>query len=128
MGTEDNVIRFAIGVFVSLGASFMDALGLNILKLDHVKEAKRDKEHQRGDCGRPLWHMGLYTYIASQLIGSTIALSKLCIYSCNLSFIADLLLLLPLPLLDYLKTQVFFPLCVCLYISFFTPLINQSFL
>ncbi|KAK4517644.1 uncharacterized protein ATC70_000984 [Mucor velutinosus] len=74
MGSEDNVIRFVIGVFVSLGASFMDALGLNILKLDHVKEAKRDKEHQRGDCGRPLWHMGLYTYIASQLIGSTIAL------------------------------------------------------
>lgn len=51
----------------------MDALGLNILKLDHVKEAKKD--HQRGDCGRPLWHLGLYTYIASQLIGSTIALS-----------------------------------------------------
>lgn len=76
MGSEDNVVRFVIGVFVSLGASFMDALGLNILKLDHVKEAKRDKEHQRGDCGRPLWHMGLYTYIASQLIGSTIALSK----------------------------------------------------
>ncbi|GAN03279.1 conserved hypothetical protein [Mucor ambiguus] len=77
MGSEDNVVRFVIGVFVSLGASFMDALGLNILKLDHVKEAKRDKEHQRGDCGRPLWHMGLYTYIASQLIGSTIALNYL---------------------------------------------------
>ncbi|OAD01058.1 hypothetical protein MUCCIDRAFT_164963 [Mucor lusitanicus CBS 277.49] len=77
MGSEDNVVRFVIGVFVSLGASFMDALGLNILKLDHVKEAKRDKEHQRGDCGRPLWHMGLYTYIASQLIGSTIALNVL---------------------------------------------------
>lgn len=52
----------------------MDALGLNILKLDHVKEASREK--QRGDCSRPLWHIGLYTYIASQLIGSTIALSK----------------------------------------------------
>ncbi|CAO3700206.1 unnamed protein product [Rhizopus stolonifer] len=75
MGTEDNVIRFAIGLFVSLGASFMDALGLNILKLDHVKESSREK--QRGDCGRPLWHMGLYTYIASQLIGSTIALNYL---------------------------------------------------
>ncbi|KAI8091464.1 uncharacterized protein B0P05DRAFT_527671 [Gilbertella persicaria] len=75
MGTEDNVIRFVIGVFVSLGASFMDALGLNILKLDHVKESKRTQ--QRGDCGRPLWHLGLYTYIASQLIGSTIALNYL---------------------------------------------------
>ncbi|KAI8642785.1 magnesium transporter NIPA-domain-containing protein [Parasitella parasitica] len=77
MGTEDNVVRFVIGVFVSLAASFMDALGLNVLKLDHVKEARRDKEHQRGDCGRPLWHLGLYTYIASQLIGSTIALNYL---------------------------------------------------
>ncbi|KAG2210061.1 hypothetical protein INT47_003497 [Mucor saturninus] len=75
MGTEENVIRFVIGIFVSLGASFMDALGLNILKLDHVKESKKD--HQRGDCGRPLWHLGLYTYIASQLIGSTIALNYL---------------------------------------------------
>jgi hypothetical protein len=54
----------------------MDALGLNILKLDHVKESKRAQDQQRGDCGRPLWHIGLYTYIASQLIGSTIALSK----------------------------------------------------
>ncbi|CEG74275.1 hypothetical protein RMATCC62417_09512 [Rhizopus microsporus] len=53
----------------------MDALGLNILKLDHVKEASREK--QRGDCSRPLWHIGLYTYIASQLIGSTIALNYL---------------------------------------------------
>ncbi|KAI8888447.1 hypothetical protein K501DRAFT_329807 [Backusella circina FSU 941] len=77
MGTEDNVIRFVIGIFVSLGASFMDALGLNILKLDHVKESKRAQDQQRGDCGRPLWHIGLYTYIASQLIGSTIALNFL---------------------------------------------------
>lgn len=61
--------------YLSIGASFMDALGLNILKLDHVKESSR--ENQRGDCSRPLWHIGLYTYIASQLIGSTIALSKL---------------------------------------------------
>lgn len=52
----------------------MDAFGLNILKLDHVKESSREK--QRGDCSRPLWHIGLYTYIASQVIGSTIALSK----------------------------------------------------
>ncbi|ORZ12769.1 hypothetical protein BCR42DRAFT_419930 [Absidia repens] len=55
----------------------MDALGLNILKLDHVKEGQKDDSAQRGDCGRPLWHIGLYTYIASQLIGSTIALNYL---------------------------------------------------
>lgn len=59
-----------------IGASFLDALGLNLLKLDHVKEAQKSASEQRSDCGRPLWHIGLYTYIASQLIGSTIALSK----------------------------------------------------
>jgi magnesium transporter len=57
------------------GASIMDALGLNLLKLDHVRESKKDTRQQRTDCGRPLWHVGLYTYVASQLIGSTIALS-----------------------------------------------------
>lgn len=72
---EDNIIRLTIGVFVSFGASFLDALGLNVLKLDHVKESR--KERQRGDCSRPLWHIGLYTYIGSQVIGSTIALNYL---------------------------------------------------
>ncbi|ORX50140.1 hypothetical protein DM01DRAFT_1325122 [Hesseltinella vesiculosa] len=77
MAGEDTVINFVIGVFVSLGASFMDALGLNILKLDHVREGSKPTLARRGDCGRPLWHIGLYTYIASQLIGSTIALNYL---------------------------------------------------
>ncbi|KAI8099831.1 magnesium transporter NIPA-domain-containing protein [Halteromyces radiatus] len=75
MMAGENAVNFVIGVFVSLGASFMDALGLNILKLDHVKEG--NKPTRRGDCGRPLWHIGLYTYVASQLIGSTIALNYL---------------------------------------------------
>ncbi|ORZ14786.1 hypothetical protein BCR42DRAFT_417679 [Absidia repens] len=76
MASED-ALNFVIGVFVSLFASFMDALGLNILKLDHVKEGQKDSVSRRGDCGRPLWHIGLYTYVASQLIGSTIALNYL---------------------------------------------------
>ncbi|KAI8065570.1 hypothetical protein BC940DRAFT_303704 [Gongronella butleri] len=77
MAGEDTVVNFVIGVFVSLGASFMDALGLNILKLDHVREGNKPTMARRGDCGRPLWHIGLYTYISSQLIGSTIALNYL---------------------------------------------------
>ncbi|KAJ8660140.1 hypothetical protein O0I10_003999 [Lichtheimia ornata] len=77
MAGDDSVINFVIGIFVSLGASFLDALGLNLLKLDHVKEAQKSASEQRSDCGRPLWHIGLYTYIASQLIGSTIALNYL---------------------------------------------------
>ncbi|KAI7855552.1 hypothetical protein BDC45DRAFT_505328 [Circinella umbellata] len=77
MAGDEIVINFVIGIFVSLGASFLDALGLNLLKLDHVKEAQKSASEQRSDCGRPLWHIGLYTYIASQLIGSTIALNYL---------------------------------------------------
>ncbi|KAI9495043.1 hypothetical protein BDB00DRAFT_267683 [Zychaea mexicana] len=77
MAGDEPVINFVIGVFVSLGASFLDALGLNLLKLDHVKESQKSPSEQRSDCGRPLWHIGLYTYIASQLIGSTIALNYL---------------------------------------------------
>lgn len=74
---SSTTVDLVIGVLVSLGASIMDALGLNLLKLDHVRESQRDISRQRNDCGRPLWHMGLYTYIASQLIGSTIALNYL---------------------------------------------------
>ncbi|KAI9285698.1 hypothetical protein BC943DRAFT_322834 [Umbelopsis sp. AD052] len=72
-----DTVNLVIGVLVSLCASIMDALGLNLLKLDHVRESKKDTRQQRTDCGRPLWHVGLYTYIASQLIGSTIALNYL---------------------------------------------------
>ncbi|KAG2178211.1 hypothetical protein INT43_003464 [Umbelopsis isabellina] len=77
---SSSTVDLVIGVLVSLGASIMDALGLNLLKLDHVRESQRDISRQRNDCGRPLWHMGLYTYIASQLIGSTIALRVLTLH------------------------------------------------
>ncbi|GES91257.1 magnesium transporter [Rhizophagus clarus] len=55
----------------------MNAAGLNLLKLDHVKNSVRPPSSQRNECGRPLWHIGLYLYIASQMIGSTIALNFL---------------------------------------------------
>ncbi|KAJ2955836.1 hypothetical protein NQZ79_g8215 [Umbelopsis isabellina] len=70
-------IDFVIGFLVSLGASTLNALGLNLLKLDHVRNSKKLESDQRHDCGRPMWHFGLYLYIASQLIGSTIALNFL---------------------------------------------------
>ncbi|CAB4425811.1 unnamed protein product [Rhizophagus irregularis] len=57
--------------------SIMNAAGLNLLKLDHVKNSNRPPSSQRNECGRPLWHIGLYLYIASQMIGSTIALNFL---------------------------------------------------
>ncbi|KAI8578362.1 hypothetical protein K450DRAFT_247536 [Umbelopsis ramanniana AG] len=75
--TGSTPIDFVIGFLVSLGASTLNALGLNLLKLDHVRNAKKLDTEQRHDCGRPMWHFGLYLYIASQLIGSTIALNYL---------------------------------------------------
>jgi hypothetical protein len=107
-------IDFVIGFLVSLGASTLNALGLNLLKLDHVRNSKKIDIQQRHDCGRPMWHFGLYLYIASQLIGSTIALSKFrdleldregSITKYQLTCIVSILRYIFVSL-DYLKTQV----------------------
>ncbi|KAF9920899.1 hypothetical protein FBU30_009134 [Linnemannia zychae] len=75
--TSSAFLDFVIGFAVSLVASVMNAAGLNLLKLDHVRNSALPVERQRNECGRPMWHIGLYLYIASQLAGSTIALNFL---------------------------------------------------
>ncbi|KAG0292735.1 hypothetical protein BGZ96_003759 [Linnemannia gamsii] len=75
--TGSSWLDFVIGFVVSLIASVMNAAGLNLLKLDHVRNSARAQERQRHECGRPLWHVGLYLYVGSQLAGSTIALNFL---------------------------------------------------
>ncbi|KAG0204618.1 hypothetical protein BGX33_008379 [Mortierella sp. NVP41] len=75
--TSSAFLDFVIGFAVSLIASVMNAAGLNLLKLDHVRNSAQPQERQRNECGRPMWHIGLYLYIASQLAGSTIALNFL---------------------------------------------------
>ncbi|KAF9916948.1 hypothetical protein BX616_002351 [Lobosporangium transversale] len=75
--TGSEFFDFVIGFGVSLIASVMNAAGLNLLKLDHVKNSALSTERQRNECGRPMWHVGLYLYIISQLAGSTIALNFL---------------------------------------------------
>ncbi|KAL1919414.1 uncharacterized protein VTP21DRAFT_2107 [Calcarisporiella thermophila] len=77
MSSANTVLDVIIGVSVSLIASVMNALGLNLLKLDHVRNQQRSEHLQRHECGRPLWHIGLYLYAASQIIGSTVALNFL---------------------------------------------------
>ncbi|CAG8452239.1 840_t:CDS:2 [Ambispora leptoticha] len=72
--SEPSVTNFLLGFAVSIGASIMNAAGLNLLNLDHIKNSSRPPSSQRNECGRPLWHMGLYLYILSQLLGSTLAL------------------------------------------------------
>ncbi|KAG0303189.1 hypothetical protein BGZ98_006909 [Dissophora globulifera] len=75
--TGSAFVDFVIGFAVSLIASVMNAAGLNLLKLDHVRNSSVPAERQRNECGRPMWHVGLYLYIASQLAGSTVALNFL---------------------------------------------------
>ncbi|KAG0371479.1 hypothetical protein BGX24_001617 [Mortierella sp. AD032] len=75
--TSSAFLDFVIGFAVSLIASVMNAAGLNLLKLDHVRNSALSTERQRNECGRPMWHIGLYLYISSQLAGSTIALNFL---------------------------------------------------
>ncbi|KAG0085195.1 hypothetical protein BGZ93_000802, partial [Podila epicladia] len=72
--TNSTWLDFVIGFVVSLIGSVMNAAGVNLLKLDHVRNSSHPLERQRKDCGRPMWHLGLYLYIGSQIAGSTIAL------------------------------------------------------
>ncbi|KAF9559543.1 hypothetical protein EC968_006549 [Mortierella alpina] len=75
--TGNAWLDFVIGFVVSLIGSIMNAAGLNLLKLDHVRNSTRIQERQRHECGRPMWHVGLYLYVGSQILGSTIALNFL---------------------------------------------------
>ncbi|CAB4473225.1 hypothetical protein RhiirA1_426284 [Rhizophagus irregularis] len=74
---ETTTLEFFIGFLVSVFASIMYAAGLNLLKADHVANEKLPKENQRVDCSRPKWHLGLYLYVVSQAVGSTVALNYL---------------------------------------------------
>ncbi|CAI2173646.1 2501_t:CDS:2, partial [Funneliformis geosporum] len=76
-GHATETVNFLIGFLVSVAASIMNAAGLNLLKLDHEKNSSKPSSLQRNECGRPLWHIGLYLYVASQMVGSTIALNFL---------------------------------------------------
>ncbi|PVG02356.1 hypothetical protein CPB86DRAFT_750890 [Serendipita vermifera] len=68
------VISFIIGFAIILGASLMNAGGLNLVKLDMVRTMALPKNQRKRDFQRPLWLLGMILYILSQLIGSTLAL------------------------------------------------------
>ncbi|KAG0706124.1 hypothetical protein DFH29DRAFT_903765 [Suillus ampliporus] len=68
------VVAFIIGLAIILLASILNAAGLNITKLDHVRTSTIPKSARRRDWLRPLWLLGMVLYILSQLIGSTLAL------------------------------------------------------
>lgn len=71
---QNPVTNFIIGLVIITAASAMNALGLNITKLDHVRNERMSKDLRRSQLKRPLWYCGLGLYIISQLIGSTLAL------------------------------------------------------
>ncbi|KAH8930015.1 hypothetical protein BT69DRAFT_1345539, partial [Atractiella rhizophila] len=68
-----TTLDFLIGLFITLGASILNALGLNLVKLSH----KQSESSRNRSSFRPLAILGLLLYILSQLVGSTLALSYL---------------------------------------------------
>ncbi|KAF8325224.1 uncharacterized protein EI90DRAFT_3073443 [Cantharellus anzutake] len=68
------VVAFIIGFSIIIIASLLNAGGLNITKLDHVRTMALPKGSRRKDYLRPLWVIGMLLYIMSQLIGSSLAL------------------------------------------------------
>ncbi|KAI0682982.1 hypothetical protein BC835DRAFT_1397425 [Cytidiella melzeri] len=70
----NSVVAFIIGLAIVTLASIMNAAGLNLTKLDHVRTSAIPKAERKRDWLRPLWLLGMILYILSQLIGSTLAL------------------------------------------------------
>ncbi|KAJ9081482.1 hypothetical protein DSO57_1014215 [Entomophthora muscae] len=65
-------LRTALGVIVLLVTACLDALGYNIQRRDHCKNNASSKP--RHECYRKYWHLGLYIYIGSLVIGTNIGL------------------------------------------------------
>ncbi|GAA5904157.1 hypothetical protein JCM6882_003963 [Rhodosporidiobolus microsporus] len=72
-----SALDFVIGLLITIGASLANALGLNILKLDFNRQEAIPSSQRRPDFLRPYWLLGLVLYIASQVLGSTLALNFL---------------------------------------------------
>ncbi|KAJ7703114.1 hypothetical protein B0H17DRAFT_922465 [Mycena rosella] len=73
-GHGSPVVAFIIGLAIILLSSVLNAAGLNLTKLDHVRTSVIPKANRKRDWARPLWLLGMLLYILSQLIGSTLAL------------------------------------------------------
>ncbi|KIO30760.1 hypothetical protein M407DRAFT_20285 [Tulasnella calospora MUT 4182] len=71
---QNPVVAFLIGLAIILFSSILNAGGLNLTKLDHLRTSALPKSARKKDFLRPLWVLGMILYILSQLIGSTLAL------------------------------------------------------
>lgn len=59
------VAAFIIGLSIILGASLMNAGGLNLTKLDHSRQAALPKASRSRDWLRPLWLLGMLLYMCA---------------------------------------------------------------
>ncbi|WVO22008.1 uncharacterized protein IAS62_003328 [Cryptococcus decagattii] len=76
--SEGNyVLNTFIGLFIVLASSVFNALGLNMTKLDHVRQQSIPKRQRKKEYMRLLWLSGMGMYIASQVFGSPLALRYL---------------------------------------------------
>ncbi|QRW21478.1 Magnesium transporter NIPA [Rhizoctonia solani] len=72
---QNPIVAFIIGLCIVTLSSVLNAGGLNLTKLDHVRQNALPKaSRQKKDYLRPLWLIGMILYILSQLLGSTLAL------------------------------------------------------
>ncbi|KAG9004991.1 hypothetical protein FRB90_010628 [Tulasnella sp. 427] len=71
---QSPAVEFLIGLSIILLSSILNAGGLNLTKLDHLRASSLPKSARKKDFLRPLWVLGMILYILSQLIGSTLAL------------------------------------------------------
>ena len=64
-GTPLNpTVAFLIGLSIVILASILNAAGLNLTKLDHVRTAAIPKAARRRDWLRPLWLLGMLLYMS----------------------------------------------------------------
>lgn len=61
--TMHPVVAFIIGLAIILGASLMNAGGLNLTKLDHLRQAALPKSSRKHEWARPLWLLGMLLYM-----------------------------------------------------------------
>lgn len=66
-----------IGLLIVLGASVLNAFGLNLTKLDHLQNSAIPRAQRKKEYLRPLWLGGMGIYILSQVLGSPLALRYL---------------------------------------------------
>jgi hypothetical protein len=57
------VVAFIIGFAIIILASILNAAGLNLTKLDHVRTSSLPKASRKKEWLRPLWLLGMILYM-----------------------------------------------------------------